>query len=291
MLESIVVKTEILELERILFESNRVYAKAKHHVHAETICRDWIRTNRAKKPRDTIFALHNPLDHDTTPTHDSREMARKAKEYHEMLQCKDRNPLLPPDPNKLEEILANVTTRTTPNQKNELAKYLKWGDVHKALNEQANDKAAGLDGIPSELWKKMSSLFDSAAKQELNPYCNIVKLLVLTFNDIEQFGIVPETRFNEGWLCPLYKKGERNNAANYRPITILNTDYKIMTKTLANKLADVAPSLIHRDQAGFIKGRNIFDLVCQGHSTLRSHVLGGVLRLAIPNRDFPVGCS
>ena len=30
---------------------------------------------------------------------------------------------------------------------------------------------------------------------------------------------------------------------------------------------------------------------CQGHSTLRSHVLDGVLRLAIPNRDFPVGCS
>ena len=31
--------------------------------------------------------------------------------------------------------------------------------------------------------------------------------------------------------------------------------------------------------------------MCQGHSTLRSHVLDGVLRLAIPNRDFPVGCS
>ena len=45
MLELIVIKTEMLELERILFESNRTYAKAKHHVHAETICRDWIRTN------------------------------------------------------------------------------------------------------------------------------------------------------------------------------------------------------------------------------------------------------
>ena len=31
--------------------------------------------------------------------------------------------------------------------------------------------------------------------------------------------------------------------------------------------------------------------VCQGHSTLRSHVLDGVLRLAILNRNFPVGCS
>ena len=30
---------------------------------------------------------------------------------------------------------------------------------------------------------------------------------------------------------------------------------------------------------------------CQGHSTLRSHVLDGVLCLAIPNCDFLVGCS
>ena len=244
MLESIVVKTEILELERILFESNRTYAKAKHHVHAETICRDWIRTNRAKKPRDTIFALYNPLSADTTPTHDSREMATKAKEYHAALQCNDRDPSTPPNPAKLEAILANITTRTTPSQKNELAKYLDWGDIHEALKEQANDKAAGLDGIPMELWKKMCSLYDSAIKQETNPYCDIVKILVNVFNDIEQHGIDPTTKFNEGWLCPLYKKGERDNAANYRPITVLNTDYKIMTKTLANKLAE-----------------------CQGHST------------------------
>ena len=38
MLESIVIKTEMLELERVLFESNRVYARTKNLVHAETIC-------------------------------------------------------------------------------------------------------------------------------------------------------------------------------------------------------------------------------------------------------------
>lgn len=60
MLESLVTKTEILELEWTLFESNKVYTKMKHHVHTETICRDWIRLNQAKKLRDTIFSLHNP---------------------------------------------------------------------------------------------------------------------------------------------------------------------------------------------------------------------------------------
>ena len=112
-----------------------------------------------------------------------------------------------------------------------------------------------------ELWKKMSALFDANSEAAVNPYCDIVEMLERVFKDIEEHGICESTRFNEGWMCPIYKKGERNNAANYRPITVLNTDYKIMTKALANKLAEVAPSIIHRDQAGFIKGRSIYDQV------------------------------
>jgi hypothetical protein len=86
-------------------------------------------------------------------------------------------------------------------------------------------------------------------------------MLTRVFNDISKHGISPRTGFNKGWMCPLYKKGDRNNVANYRPITVLNMDYKTMTKVLATKLAEVAPTLVHRDQAGFIKGRSIFDQV------------------------------
>lgn len=188
-------------------------------------------------------------------------MAEKAKEYHKSLQHKDRNPLQLPDPQKIEKILDNIDTCTTPSQKNKLAKYVCWGKVHQALHEAANDKAVGLDGIPIEMWKRLSAQYDACSNGEHNPHCDIIAMLTKIFNNIETFGTPPGTRFNEGWMCPLYKKGERNNIANYKPITILNTDYKIMTKALVNKLAKVAPSLIHRDQAGFIKGRNIYDQV------------------------------
>lgn len=42
---------------------------------------------------------------------------------------------------------------------------------------------------------------------------------------------------------------------NYRPLSILNNDQKILAKILALRLERVIPSLIHIDQVGYISGR------------------------------------
>jgi hypothetical protein len=62
---------------------------------------------------------------------------------------------------------------------------------------------------------------------------------------------------NRGVLTLLFKSGERENICNWRPLTLLNTDYKIIAKMLAERLKTVLPNLIHSDQKGFVKGRNI----------------------------------
>lgn len=68
-------------------------------------------------------------------------------------------------------------------------------------------------------------------------------------------------KLNEGCVSPIYKKRDPEDIANYRPITLLNTDYKIFTKALSIKLAEAAPDIINPDQAGFIPNRSIFDQV------------------------------
>ena len=45
--------------------------------------------------------------------------------------------------------------------------------------------------------------------------------------------------------------------SNWRPITLLNVDYKIASKTIAKRIERVLPYLIHPDQTGFMKGRYI----------------------------------
>ena len=49
--------------------------------------------------------------------------------------------------------------------------------------------------------------------------------------------------------------------SNWRPITLLNTDYKIFSKLIALRLQSVIEKIVHTDQKGFIKGRSISELI------------------------------
>lgn len=44
---------------------------------------------------------------------------------------------------------------------------------------------------------------------------------------------------------------------NWRPLTLLNVDYKIMAKVIAFRIKEVLPSIIHHDQTGFMANRYI----------------------------------
>ena len=60
-------------------------------------------------------------------------------------------------------------------------------------------------------------------------------------------------------VISLIPKDENNltTLSNWRPITLLNVDYKILAKVTAKRIEPVFPILIHPDQTGFIKGRFI----------------------------------
>ena len=53
------------------------------------------------------------------------------------------------------------------------------------------------------------------------------------------------------------KKKDRIFLKNWRPISLLNVDYKLLSKTLSNRLTPILSTIKHPNQTGFMKGRNI----------------------------------
>ena len=60
-----------------------------------------------------------------------------------------------------------------------------------------------------------------------------------------------------GVITLLFKKGDRLNPANWRPITLLNVDYKICAQALAPRLLKVIHHMVGPDQTCGVPGRFI----------------------------------
>ena len=65
----------------------------------------------------------------------------------------------------------------------------------------------------------------------------------------------------QGYVAPIFKEGADAEMTNYRPITVLNTLYKILAKTVVHALLPVMPYLVDLSQAAFLTGRHIGDLI------------------------------
>jgi hypothetical protein len=60
-------------------------------------------------------------------------------------------------------------------------------------------------------------------------------------------------------MCLIYKKKDPTEISNYWPITLLNMDYKLLTKVLMLQLGKSIEHLVHPNQAGFIQRQSIFN--------------------------------
>ena len=53
----------------------------------------------------------------------------------------------------------------------------------------------------------------------------------------------------------IYKKSDRQLLKNWSPISLLNTDYKILTTALSKRIQGILPKIISNDQTAYIKGK------------------------------------
>ena len=65
--------------------------------------------------------------------------------------------------------------------------------------------------------------------------------------------------FSEGVITTKYKRGPLAFPSSYRPLTLLNTDYKLLARVLAARISAALGTVIDPTQMAFLKGRRIGD--------------------------------
>ena len=111
------------------------------------------------------------------------------------------------------------------------------------LNEFKNEKSPGTDGLQAEFYKHFWEELHTDMLQCFDYAYDSGKLSIS-----QRRGIIT--------LIPKPNK-DTTVLDNLRPISLLNTDYKILTKVIAKRLEKVLPRIINPDQTGYIKNRYI----------------------------------
>ena len=181
-------------------------------------------------------------------------MAELAKNYHKNLQHASID-----DEDKIEckTIIEEALTYLPEEQllenliQTEMFWTVKTAQVEKAIKLSKTGSSTEINGCLYELWKALTEQHQMKI-QKCKPSFNVVKTMTMIFQDIQTNRIHDNAEFTLGWMCPLYKRKDKTEISNYQPITLLNTDYKLLTKVLALQLMDEISHLLHHDQSGFV---------------------------------------
>lgn len=235
------IKRELREIEEEKAQKIIFRAKCNWALYAERPTKYFLNLEKRRSRENTLNSGDRREDTDIP------DILRVGKGFYEDLYRSQEDSLTP---------IANVRREWSeldlprvPNDKKELLDAPFLNEELKAVLSHLNkNKSPGSDGITPEF---VSCFWDIISHYSCDS---------LDFS-------ISEGRLSSGQrrgiitLVPK-KDVDRRIIANWRPITLLNTDYKIFTKALALRLQRVMGRLVHPDQTGFMSGRIIGDSVC-----------------------------
>ena len=115
------------------------------------------------------------------------------------------------------------------------------------LDNFQNNKTSGNDGIPIKFYRKFWSLISES--------------YVRCANECFERGEMTRSQ-KQAVITLIEKKGkDRSLLENWRRISLVNVDAKIMTKEIASKIKNVLPYIIYHNQTGYVKDRFIGETI------------------------------
>lgn len=146
--------------------------------------------------------------------------------------------------NAREDCLQYIHQPVTAEHNRELLRPITREEVTAAMKELPAGKAPGIDTIRAEFYQ---ALWEDIEEDIFN----------FVTESIEQAHL--EETLNVSKIALLPKSEDRSRIQNFRPISLLNTPYKIVAKILANRMKPLLHNWILPSQTGFVPNRCILD--------------------------------
>ena len=164
----------------------------------------------------------------------------EQRDFYETLYTADKNVIFDLQPEDGERVLTNEERETLEGPISEQ-------EITKVLLAMKDNKCPGLDGLPKEFYAKF---IDILAPQLKEVYEYSFKIRRLNYS--ARCGLIS-----------LIPKKEKNALLlkSWRALTILNLDFKILSKLMAERMKGVLPEIISEEQCGFMKGRLISSVI------------------------------
>lgn len=170
---------------------------------------------------------------------DTNACLRLTKEFYADLYREQ-----PIDDEASAKVLSSLEKKLTPTDSTFCEGPLTLEECTESLKQLHADKSPGIDGLTAEFYRAFWPTFSQ----------DFIEMA----NEVYQSSCLSSTQ-RTGIIRIIYKKGARDDLSNWRPISLLNTDYKIMTKALTNRVKKVIASIIHPDQTCSVPHRTIHD--------------------------------
>ena len=154
----------------------------------------------------------------------------------------------------------------------ELNGAITYLEMKKAVKQLRNGASAGPDLFLNEFFK--------------NGNDTLMKYIYTLLNKLFELGYFPKS-WSNGFIVPIYKKGDKNEPSNYRGITLLSTLGKLFTRILNNRLNEWAENynVYIEAQAGFRKNMGTVDNIYISNGLI-THVLKQNKKLYCAFVDF-----
>ena len=158
-------------------------------------------------------------------------------------------------PANFDASLEAMDRRVTPEMNQALLKEFRAEEVWSALKQMHPTKSLGPDGMSpifyQKYWDIVGPSVSNCVLQALNT------------------GIMPKG-INDTYICMIPKTKNLQKITDYRPISLCNVIYKLISKVFANRLKKILHSVINEAQSAFVLGRLITDNVVVAFETMHS---------------------